>query len=72
MVIRFNGNEVELDLVFGPEPEDTFVRQGFYVDSGTELTEAELDEIEGDYSGELQEQWHEHKVSQADFLYSED
>jgi hypothetical protein len=66
MNTKYKGQEVEVEIQFEPCVEDSFLVSGTYVDSGVELSEAELEELQGYL--DLSEEHFQHFLGRAEYM----
>lgn len=67
MNIKYNGMDLQVDIDFGSEPEDSFVIAAYDSIADRELTEAECDALNDALAGEIYDEWVQSRVAAADF-----
>lgn len=56
----------ECDVQFGPSVEDTYLQSGYGVNTGVQLTEAQLNELTERYAEDLYSEWYQYHVERAE------
>lgn len=68
MKLYINNKEVEVEIEHSRRGcEDSYISSGSYIDTDVELTEVELERLNDFYRDEIEEDWINYMVSQADF-----
>lgn len=67
-----NGRDIAVDITNPKHPEDVYIEQAFYVDSGDEVFADTLEWLEETYASEIYEEWYQNKVLEAEALYEGD
>lgn len=68
MAYRLKGREVEIGIIrHSGDVVDSFIESAYYVDSGRDLTDEELDQLTDEHAAEIHDDWFEWQVSRADF-----
>ena len=69
--MQLNGREiVDIGIEYGCEVEDSFIIGARFDDTGEELTDDQLDELNQDY--DFSEGWFEYQVDRAELYYEGD
>ncbi len=66
MIVTFNGREVECEVSFAREVEDCFIESAVYTDTGEALTSDELDLLQDEAGGQIDEAHAEHLQGAAE------
>lgn len=60
------GQTVECELEFSTHVEDSFIYKAVDYETGTEVNEQTLNELNEDYQMEIDEMWHEHQIGRSE------
>lgn len=64
--LTWQGRPVRLDLTSNSrDPVDAYAGAGWWRDTGELLTDAELDEIQDEFAGEIEEAYRQHQIESA-------
>lgn len=66
--LKFRGQEVEVEICFEREPENSFIQAAWWVEHGEPLGDDSLDELNVELADYVHEQWLEHQISRAEYL----
>lgn len=66
------GREIEITEMEGEFNEGVYCVQGYYIDTGEEITEQDLDYITDSYQSDLYDHWYQDRVCQAEYCYEGD
>ena len=69
---KLNDREVEIDGIEGEVSEGAYAMSATYVDTGAELTDAELDSFNDIYAAELYDDYYQNLVCAAEYAFEGD
>lgn len=68
MKLTLNSRQVEVfDVSYGRDSVDSYIISAYYLDTETELTEDELEQLTNENEEWLYEQWNDYWIGEADF-----
>ena len=69
MIVVYNNREVELGDISGRHGDDICIEHACYVDTGEDLEDGELDEIQELFDEEIYTVWYEAQLRRAEDYY---
>lgn len=72
MLTRFNDREVEYEIQFGHELKECSIQGGYYLDTGIDLTDGELDELTSQEMATIDDEHRERQIGVAEALMDRD
>jgi hypothetical protein len=70
--MKYNNRKIECNFDSngrGNEPEDFYISEAWYVDTGEDIPEEELEKVEEENSGEMYEEWFQSRVQAAEYAF---
>lgn len=67
-----DGREIEIESVYGKYDDDIQIEEAYYVDTGEEVSEKDIDYIMDAYSSEIYDMWFQNGIMAAEYYWEGD